>query len=173
MICMCTPPARPLTNNPGILLAGRDTTAALLSWVFVALLQHPSVFQKLRRAILSDFGPDANNPPTNITFSNLKSCRYLQHVLHETLRLYPSVPFNNRMCIHDTVFPVGGGPGGDKPLAVQKGTMVTWSVYAMHRRKDLWGEDAEEFRPERWEGRKSGWDFLPFNGGPRICLGRE
>lgn len=41
----------------------------------------------------------------------------------------------------------------------------------MHRRKDLWGEDAEVFRPERWEARKPGWDYLPFNGGPRICIG--
>lgn len=46
----------------------------------------------------------------------------------------------------------------------------------MHRRKDLYGDDAEEFRPERWEGdglRNIGWGYLPFNGGPRICLGRK
>jgi hypothetical protein len=43
----------------------------------------------------------------------------------------------------------------------------------MHHRKDIYGEDAEEFRPERWETRRPGWEFLPFNGGPRICLGRE
>jgi len=43
----------------------------------------------------------------------------------------------------------------------------------MHRRKDIWGEDALDFNPDRWEGRKSGWEFLPFNGGPRICLGRK
>lgn len=51
----------------------------------------------------------------------------------------------------------------------------------MHRRKDLFGEDAEEFRPERWldgegEGKKGlrvGWEYLPFNGGPRICIGRK
>lgn len=43
----------------------------------------------------------------------------------------------------------------------------------MHRRKDIWGKDANEFRPERWEGKKVGWEFLPFNGGPRICLGQQ
>jgi cytochrome P450 len=43
----------------------------------------------------------------------------------------------------------------------------------MHRRKDLWGEDADEFNPARWEGRKTGWEFLPFNGGPRVCLGQQ
>ena len=46
-------------------------------------------------------------------------------------------------------------------------------VFVMHRRKDLWGEDADVFRPERWESRKPGWDYLPFNGGPRICIGQQ
>lgn len=43
----------------------------------------------------------------------------------------------------------------------------------MHHRTDLWGPDAEEFRPERWEKRRPGWDYLPFNGGPRICIGQQ
>lgn len=44
----------------------------------------------------------------------------------------------------------------------------------MHRRADYFGDDAKIFRPERWEENpKHGWDFLPFNGGPRICLGRK
>ena len=43
----------------------------------------------------------------------------------------------------------------------------------MHRRKDYYGEDADEFKPERWEKLRPGWEYLPFNGGPRICLGRE
>lgn len=43
----------------------------------------------------------------------------------------------------------------------------------MHRRKDLWGEDAHEWKPDRWENRRPGWDYLPFNGGPRICIGQQ
>jgi cytochrome P450 len=43
----------------------------------------------------------------------------------------------------------------------------------MHRRKDYYGEDASEFRPERWETLRPGWEYLPFNGGPRICLGQQ
>ena len=46
----------------------------------------------------------------------------------------------------------------------------------MHRRKDIYGPDAEEFRPERWspeEGLRPGWGYLPFNGGPRICVGQQ
>ena len=47
-------------------------------------------------------------------------------------------------------------------------------MYSLHRRKEVYGEDAEEFNPERWESLKlSAWDFLPFNGGPRICLGQQ
>ena len=41
-----------------------------------------------------------------------------------------------------------------------------------HRRKDIWGEDADEFRPERWAERRRGWEFVPFSGGPQICLGQ-
>lgn len=43
----------------------------------------------------------------------------------------------------------------------------------MHRRKDIYGPDAEEFNPDRWdEGLRPGWAYLPFNGGPRICVGQ-
>jgi cytochrome P450 len=52
--------------------------------------------------------------------------------------------------------------------------MVMYNVYAMHRRTDFWGADAHLFRPERWEeNAKHGWEYLPFNGGPRICLGQQ
>lgn len=52
--------------------------------------------------------------------------------------------------------------------------MVAYNVFAMHRRTDYWGQDACSFRPERWEeNAKHGWGYLPFNGGPRICLGRK
>ena len=73
----------------------------------------------------------------------------------------------------DTYLPRGGGPDGQSPLFVKKGTPVLYSVFAMHRRKDLYGDDADDYRPERWDGLRPGWGFLPFNGGPRICLGRE
>ncbi|CAA9965872.1 cytochrome p450 family [Pyrenophora teres f. maculata] len=72
----------------------------------------------------------------------------------------------------DTTLPVGG-PDGTASVYLKKGMQAEYSVYAMHRRKDLWGEDADEFRPERFEGRKGGWEFLSFNGGPRICMGQQ
>lgn len=89
------------------------------------------------------------------------------------LRLYPVVPMNNRVAIRDTYIPVGGGPDGKSPVFVPKGRSISYSVYAMHRREDIYGPDAAEFKPERWEKLRPAWDYLPFNGGPRICLGRE
>jgi cytochrome P450 len=154
-----------------ILLAGRDTTASLLGWLFYLLARHPPIFHKLRTAVISEFGTYID--PAEISFAKIKSSRYLQHCLSETLRLYPVVPLNMRFATRDTTIPVGGGLDGKSAVFVPKGTQVEYSVHVMHRRKDLWGEDAEEFRPERWVGKKVGWEYLPFNGGPRICIGRK
>lgn len=154
-----------------ILLAGRDTTAGLLGWLFFHLVRHPHVWAKLRETILSDFG--TYDKPNDITFARLKSCTYLQHCLNETLRLNPVVPINSRKANKNTTIPRGGGPDGSQKLYVKKGQQVDYSVHVMHRRKDLWGPDADEFKPERWVGRKTGWEYLPFNGGPRICIGQQ
>jgi cytochrome P450 len=64
---------------------------------------------------------------------------------------------------------------------IRKGEAIGYSPYVMHRWKKLYGEDADSFRPERWDPdaenevdlKNIGWGYLPFNGGPRICLGRE
>jgi cytochrome P450 len=80
---------------------------------------------------------------------------------------------NMRLAIRDTVLPLGGGPDCKSPLFIPKGWSVGYSPYTMHRRPDLYGPDSEEFRPERWETLRVGWEYLPFNGGPRICLGQQ
>jgi cytochrome P450 len=80
---------------------------------------------------------------------------------------------NARSAIRDTVLPLGGGPHGKSPLFVKAGTAVGYSPYGLHRRADIYGSDAEEFRPERWETLRVGWEYIPFNGGPRICLGQQ
>ncbi|KAK5107427.1 hypothetical protein LTR62_001288 [Meristemomyces frigidus] len=154
-----------------ILLAGRDTTASLLSWLFKELLRHPAVYQKLRKTILEDFG--SYEEPKNITFATLKGCQYLQHTLNETLRLWAVVPSNARRSNKGTTIPRGGGPDGQSPVFIPPNTDVMYTIHVTHRRKDLWGEDADEFKPERWVGRKPGWEYLPFNGGPRICIGQQ
>jgi cytochrome P450 len=148
-----------------ILVAGRDTTASLLSFLFLVLSQNEHIFQKLRQTIVKDFG--TFEAPKNITFSNLKACSYLQWCLNETLRLYPTVPMNSRRSIVDTTLPRGGGADGLSPVFVPRGTEVNYSVYATHRNEVLWGKDANEFKPDRWDGRKPGFEYLPFNGGPR------
>ncbi|RFU24502.1 hypothetical protein B7463_g11835, partial [Scytalidium lignicola] len=157
-----------------ILLAGRDTTSALLSSVFYLLSRHPRVWEKLRGEILDAFGT-VESPKGQISFTSLKDIAYLRHVMDEALRLFPPVPINFRTALKDTTIPRGGGPDGLSPIFIQKGRDVCYSVWVMHRRKELWGEDASEFRPERWEEGKSfqNWQFLPFNGGPRICLGQQ
>lgn len=154
-----------------ILLASRDTTAATLGWLFYLLVRHQDVYSKLRKTILEDFG--SYKHPKEISLGKIKDSQYLQDCLHETLRLYPPVPINSRQALRDTTIPRGGGPDGMAKVFVRKDQHVNYSVYALHRRKDLWGPDADEFKPERWIGRKSGWEYLPFNGGPRVCLGRE
>ncbi|KHN97412.1 cytochrome P450 52A12 [Metarhizium album ARSEF 1941] len=156
-----------------ILLAGRDTTASLLGWFFHTLAEkrYEHIYKRLRQLVVDEFGP--YHGPRDITFERMKGCQYLQWCINEALRLYPVVPMNVRTALTDTTLPVGGGQDGRSPVFVAKGTDVGYSVFLMHRRKDLWGEDCDVFRPERWESRKPGWDFLPFNGGPRICIGQQ
>ncbi|TGO92552.1 hypothetical protein BPOR_0001g00370 [Botrytis porri] len=154
-----------------LLLAGRDTTAALLAWTLLLLSRNPTRYTHCRSIILSHFGPLSSS--SSLTFTTLKACKPLTHILYETLRLYPLVPMNSRVAIRDTVLPVGGGRNGGKPVVVRRGERVTYSTYVMHRREDIWGEDVLEWRPERWEGRKLGWEFGGFSGGPRVCIGQQ
>jgi cytochrome P450 len=149
-----------------ILLAGRDTTAGLLSNIFFTLSKRPDIWNKLKAEIDKTQGEAP-------TFESLKDLKYLRYVINEGLRLFPSVPTNSRMAFQDTTLPVGGGPDGKAKVFVPKGTAVAFPAYSLHRRKDFYGEDADEFRPERWETLRPGWEYLPFNGGPRICLGQQ
>ena len=72
-----------------VLLAGRDTTAGILSFTFQEFARHPRIFRKLRTEIIDCVGD--TNPPS---YEDLKNMRYLQHCMNETLRLYPGVPVN-------------------------------------------------------------------------------
>ena len=81
-----------------VLLAGRDTTASALSFTFKELSAHPEIVRKLRREILETVGP--TKAPT---YEDLKNMPYLQHVMNETLRVYPSVPFNVSRWLSETL----------------------------------------------------------------------
>lgn len=156
-----------------VLLAGRDTTAATLSWAFHELAHHPEVYYKLRSEILSVLGID--RAPT---YEDLKNMKYLSHTLNETLRLYPAVPFNVRFALSDTTLP---SMHHDHPdITVVKGDAVFYATMAMQRRADLYPPtsnafaDPSEFSPDRWEHwQPRPWQYVPFNGGPRICVGQN
>jgi hypothetical protein len=103
------------------------------------------------------------------------------HDISLALRLYPSVPLNFRTALRDTVLPVGGGPDGKAPISIAKGKTVVFCLYALHRRRDLYGMDATSFRPERWDedmpvpfdSVNTKWGYIPFGAGPRTCLGSK
>ncbi|KAK7743683.1 hypothetical protein SLS62_010515 [Diatrype stigma] len=172
-----------------VLLAGRDTTAATLSWAFYELGRHPEVVRRLRAEVLDQVGP--NRPPT---YRDIKDMKYLQNVMNETLRLYPAVPFNVRLALRDTLLPTGGGPNGDQPVPVLKDTSIAYSTIAMQRRADLYPSSSaplsdekaaaagaaatmsgpDDFDPGRWyHWQPKPWQYVPFNGGPRICIGQQ
>ncbi|KAL8731009.1 MAG: hypothetical protein Q9166_003660 [cf. Caloplaca sp. 2 TL-2023] len=108
--------------------------------------------------------------------SHVQKLRWLKCVINETCRLYPQLPVNVRIAAKDTVIPKGGGPDGQSPVMIPKRHGIAWSTYHMHRREALYGPDAESYRPERWETGELdniGWGFMPFHGGPRLCLGKD
>jgi len=156
-----------------ILIAGRDTTASTLTFVVFLLSLHPEVFDRLRTEVLEVVGP-MEQP----TYESIRNMKYLRAVLNETLRLYPPVPINSRASIKPTILPEGGKDG--KPVYVPPGTFISFSPITMHRRKDLWGPDADEFDPDRFIDDRvkkylvqNPFIFLPFGAGPRICLGQQ
>ena len=85
------------------------------------------------------------------------------------LRLLSPVDVSLRTCLSGCVLPSGGGPSSVQPIYVRRGTVVEARIGVMHRDKDYWGQDAEQFDPERWEGILPKWEYIPFLGGGRIC----
>ncbi|KAF9584844.1 hypothetical protein BGW38_004960 [Lunasporangiospora selenospora] len=144
--------------------AGRDTTAQALSWTFYLLHRsqsNPDVIKRLREegdTILHGGSP---------TYEDTKKQKYAEACFYEALRMYPVVPKATRGCVQDDVLPNG--------IKVYKGERVGWSSWVMGRTKEIWGPDAEEFKPDRWinEERPSSSKFIAFHHGPRICLGQQ
>ncbi|KAF7335780.1 hypothetical protein MVEN_02233900 [Mycena venus] len=156
-----------------VLIAGRDTTASTLTFSVYMLAEHPEITERLRKEILDTVGN--SKMPTSDDFRNMK---YLRAFINETLRLYPPVPFDTRFSKNATTWPPL--KPGDKPLHVTPDTKCRYSVFLMHRRTDLWGPDASTFDPDRFLDERiqkylipNPFIFLPFNAGPRICLGQQ
>jgi len=89
------------------------------------------------------------------------------------LRLYPPITSCSRQAKCDTILPTGGGLDGTSPIFIAKGQVALSNVHALHRDTTLWGLDADQFIPERWEAVRGGYKYLPFGGGPRMCVGRK
>ncbi|KAJ7103825.1 cytochrome P450 [Mycena epipterygia] len=156
-----------------ILLAGRDTTMHVMTMVIYFLSMYPDVCSRLRDEVITHVGP-SRRP----TYDDIKDMKYLRAVINESMRLYPPVPFNVRESLNATTWP--SPDPNDKPIYVPAHTKIPYSVFFMHRRKDLWGPDADEFSPDRFLDERlkkyllnNAFQFLPFNAGPRICLGQQ
>ena len=129
-----------------MLIAGHDTSTALLAWVFALLGLHPDIHAQLISELEND-----DRPPL------------LDQVIKETLRLYPPIHIGNRMVAEDIEFEGGTVPAGAR---------MFYSIYLTQRDPSIW-ENAEEFCPPRFErGRKTPpFSYIPFGGGPRACIG--
>ncbi|KAJ0967507.1 hypothetical protein J5N97_024424 [Dioscorea zingiberensis] len=150
-----------------LMLAGRDTTAAALTWFFWLLSKNKEVEEK----ILEELKQYSLEKKEAISNEELGKLVYLHAALCESLRLYPPVPFEHKGAVKEEVL-----PSGDK---VRPGLKILIFTYAMGRMKGIWGEDCMEFKPERWISEKGrvrhepSFKFLSFNSGPRTCLGKE
>jgi cytochrome P450 len=149
-----------------VFIAGRDTPAVAMVNVLFCLARCPAAWAKIREEV-------AGLVPEDLSFEKLKSMRYLQHCINEGLRLYPALPTLVRVCLDETKIPYGGGPDGSQPICVVPGDTVTCNIYTLHRNPDVFGEDVESFRPERWKDIRPGWNYLPFSGGGRYCPAQQ
>ncbi|XP_044505204.1 cytochrome P450 704C1-like isoform X1 [Mangifera indica] len=162
--------------------AGKDTTASTLSWFLYMLCKHPHIQERIAKEVIqaTQMTDDSSTEElaAGITEETIEKMHYLHAVLTETLRLYPAAAVDGKICFSDDTLPDG--------FSVKKGDLVAYLPYAMGRMKSLWGDDAEEFQPERWLNENghfqaaSPFIFTTFQAretgieaGPRVCLGKE
>lgn len=174
-----------------MLIAGHETTAAMLTWTLFNLVQNPEYLAKIHEEIDACMGPDGSHIPT---FDDLPDLLYTRLALIEALRLYPEPPVIIRRALKETELPKGGGSG---PVKLVKGTDVFISTWNLHRSKALWDRPTKymperflsEFRNEDVDGWKgftprmggglypsevdADFAFLPFGGGNRKCVGDQ
>ncbi|CAA7055518.1 unnamed protein product [Microthlaspi erraticum] len=158
------------------ILAGRDTTASALTWFFWLLSENPKVVTKILQEIKTNL-PRTSSQKTPCYGDDdsmqyyLNKLVYLRGALYEAMRLYPPVPFERMSPINPDKL-----PSGHKVDASMK---ILIFIYALGRMEAVWGEDALEFKPERWVSKTGGlieepsYKFFTFNAGPRSCLGKH
>jgi len=162
-----------------LVFASSDTTSNVLSRLLHTLSEHPDAQDTLRQEII-----DFRNSGEELTYESLSGLRYLDAIYRETLRVYPPVLILYRLAQLDTVLPLSKPIKDIHGIAitevpVTKGTFVFLGLYSYNRSKDVWGEDASEWKPERWlqplpKQTSCGGAFsnlMTFGGGPRSCVG--
>lgn len=154
----------------GNVFAGSDTTSISLNATYYNIIKNPRVQVKLRAELDDAHARGALSDPPS--FAETQALPYLQAVLKEALRMHPAVG----LCLWRIV------PAGGATLAGQyfpAGTNVGVNCWVAHRNKEVWGEDAEEFRPERWldssEEKLKAMNamYMPFGLGSRTCIGKN
>ncbi|KAJ6533502.1 cytochrome P450 [Mycena capillaripes] len=166
-----------LAQVPTFLVAGHETTSTATTWALFALTQNLAAQRRLRAELLK--------VPTDApTMDELNALPYLDCVVHEALRLHAPVTVTNRIATQDDILPLDT-PWTDargrvhETLRVTKGQTILIPIEAMNRDKAIWGADAAEFIPERWEAETPISNSIPgiwghmltFIGGPRACIG--
>ncbi|KAL9121277.1 MAG: hypothetical protein Q9187_002162 [Circinaria calcarea] len=148
------------------MMASQETTSVLLSNTLFLMSRHPLIWDQLRDEI-SSAGPDL------LTYEFLTTSKLIHNILFESLRLYPVFPLLARVSLADTKLPTGGGADRKSPIFIPKGTGVGTSFYALHREPLVYGGNVEEFDPSRWDSIHPGpWEYMPFGGGQRSCMGQ-
>ncbi len=144
-----------------LFVAGHETTANALSWTFYLLDQHPRVVEKILAEVKEVVGDQA------MTFDHLMQLPYTRQVVEESMRLYPPAWATDRLALDDDV--VNG-------YEVAKGSVVLLYIRGAHHSEKYW-EEPLAFRPERFEkeAKKNHhkYAYLPFGGGPRLCIGNN
>ena len=141
--------------------AGHETIAVAMGWTFLMLSQYPEAARRIREEVREVVGDG------RITFETLPRLQYTGWVISEVMRLYPPVWIIEREALADDV--LGG-------YWIPKGTIVAVSPWGLHHSPKLWDDptrfDPERFSEARSEGR-SKYAYLPFGGGPRVCIGNH
>ncbi|KEQ27586.1 bifunctional cytochrome P450/NADPH--P450 reductase [Paenibacillus tyrfis] len=143
------------------LIAGHETTSGLLSFTIYFLLKHPEVLKKAYAEV------DEVLTGTTPTYEQVLKLKYIRMILNESLRLWPTAPQFSLFAKEDTVI------GGKYPI--KKGEAVSIVLPKLHRDKGVWGDDAEQFRPERFEdpAKIPNHAYKPFGNGQRACIGMQ
>ena len=144
-----------------LFLAGHETSANALTWTLYLLSQHPDAVFKLRTEIKEVLGD------REAQFEDLSKLPYTTQVINESLRLYPPAWVTDRVALKDDEY---------NGLKIPKGSMIVIYIYGTHRSEKNW-EQPEAFRPERFTKEniksKPAFAFMPFGGGPRLCIGNN